>query len=247
MQIIPAIDIKSGKCVCLLQGKFEQITEYSGHPWEVANNYFKQGAKHLHVVDLDGAKEGEAVQVSRIAQICELEGIDIQVGGGIRTHRHIKVLFADGASRVVIGSLAVTSPSLVKEWIAEFGPDRIVLAFDVKINEQGTPLVVMHGWQNEADKNLWELLDLYQDVSLKNVLCTDILRDGTMQGPNVALYQECLKRYPEISFQACGGIGSLDDLKVLQDMNIYGVIVGRALYEKRFTLEEALYKIDTAN
>lgn len=240
MQIIPAIDIKAGKCVRLYQGNFEQITEYTGHPWEVANNYAKAGAKQLHIVDLDGAQVGEAVQTSRIAQICQLENIEIQIGGGIRTHRHIKVLFADGASRVVIGSLAVSSPAQVKEWIKEFGTQRIVLAFDVNIDNKGIPKVVTHGWQNQADQNLWDLIESYQDVALQNVLCTDISRDGTLQGPNFKLYQQCVDKFPDISFQASGGIGSLDDIKVLNDMNLYGAVVGKALFEKRFTLQEAL-------
>jgi phosphoribosylformimino-5-aminoimidazole carboxamide ribotide isomerase len=240
MQIIPAIDIKAGKCVRLYQGKFEEVTEYAGHPWEVANNYVKAGAKQLHIVDLDGAQKGEAVQTSKIAQICQLEGIAIQIGGGIRTHRHIQILFADGASRVVIGSLAMKAPELVKEWITEFGPERIVLAFDVNIDDKGVPNVVTNAWQNQADKNLWEMIETYQDVSLKNVLCTDISRDGTLQGSNIALYQQCIDKYPHILFQASGGIGSLADLQVLQKMNIFGAVVGKALYEKRFTLQDAL-------
>ncbi len=245
MQIIPAIDIKSGKCVRLYQGKFEQITEYAGHPWEVANNYVKAGAKQLHIVDLDGAKVGEAVQTSRIAQICQLEGVEIQIGGGIRTHRHIKVLFADGASRVVIGSLAVTSPEQVKEWISEFGADRIVLAFDVKFDDEGVPKVVTQGWQNQDEHSLWDLIESYQDVPLKNVLCTDISRDGTLQGPNIALYQQCINKFPGISFQASGGIGSLEDITALNEMNICAAIVGKALFEKRFTLEDALKKANS--
>ncbi len=243
MQIIPAVDIKAGKCVRLYQGKFEQITEYAGHPWEVANNYVNAGAKHLHIVDLDGAQTGEAVQTSRIAQICQLEGINTQIGGGIRTHRHIQILFADGAARVVIGSLAVNEPEQVKEWINEFGNQRIVLAFDVNISTRGEPIVLTNGWQKQADKNLWELLDEYQSVDLKNVLCTDISRDGTLQGPNIDLYRQCAQNFPHIHFQASGGIGSLDDLIALKKLNIYGAIVGKALYEKRFTLQEALKKV----
>lgn len=240
MQIIPAIDIKSGRCVRLYQGNFEQITEYEGHPWEIANNYVSAGAKQLHIVDLDGAQAGEAVQTARIAQICQLQGVEIQIGGGIRSHRHIKVLFADGASRVVIGSLAVSSPKLVKEWITEFGPERIVLAFDVHIDSKGEPKVVTHGWQEEADKTLWQLIETYQDVNLKNVLCTDINRDGTMQGPNIELYQECIEKYPDIAFQVSGGIGSLEDIKNLNKMNLFAAIIGKALYEKCFSLHEAL-------
>ena len=242
MQIIPAIDIKAGKCVRLYQGKFEQITEYAGHPWEVANNFANAGAKHLHIVDLDGAQTGEAAQTSRIAQICQLEGIDIQIGGGIRTHRQIQILFADGASRVVIGSLAVNSPVQVKEWIREFAPQRIVLAFDVNIDENGEPKVLTHGWIKETNETLWELIESYQDVSLKNVLCTDISRDGTLQGPNLKLYKQCIERFPHIQFQASGGIGTLDDVLALKKLKIYGAIVGKALYEKRFTVEDALKK-----
>jgi phosphoribosylformimino-5-aminoimidazole carboxamide ribotide isomerase len=240
MNVIPAIDIKSGKCFRLYQGKFEQMTEYAGHPWEIANAYAKSGAHELHIVDLDGAKEGEAVQLSRVAQICQLDGLNIQIGGGIRTHRHIKILFADGASRVVIGSMAVTNSKQVKEWMQEFGSDRIVLAFDINMDKKGEPIVVTDGWQTQGSQSLWELIDLYKDAELKHVLCTDINRDGTLQGPNFALYEECQKRYPNILFQASGGIGSLDDLVALKKLKMSGAIVGKALLEKRFTLEEAL-------
>ncbi len=244
MLIIPAIDIKAGKCVRLYQGKFEQITEYAGHPWEIANRYAKEHAKELHIVDLDGAKDGEAVQMSRIAQICQLEGLNIQIGGGIRTHRHIKILFADGAARVVIGSLAVSEPEKVKEWMLEFGPERIVLAFDVNIDQKNNPMVVTHAWQTQEKKTLWELIDMYSDVPLKNVLCTDISRDGTLQGPNISLYEQCHKRYPDLLFQASGGIGSLDDLVALKKLKMHGAIVGKALLEKKFTLQEALTKVN---
>lgn len=243
MQVIPAIDIKSGKCVRLYQGKFEQMTEYSGHPWEIANAYAKSGAQELHIVDLDGAKEGEAVQLSRVAQICQLEGLNIQIGGGIRSHRHIKILFADGASRVVIGSMAVTNPKQVKEWMQEFGAERIVLAFDINIDKNGEPIVVTNAWQKQGTQTLWELIDLYKDSTLKHVLCTDVSRDGTLQGPNFDLYATCQQKYPDIQFQASGGIGSLDDLVALKKLKMHGAIVGKALLEKRFTLEEALKKV----
>jgi phosphoribosylformimino-5-aminoimidazole carboxamide ribotide isomerase len=243
MQIIPAIDIKSGKCVRLYQGKFEQMTEYAGHPWEIAKAYAKAGANELHIVDLDGAKEGEAVQLSRVTQICQLDGLNVQIGGGIRSHRHIKILFADGASRVVIGSMAVTHEMQVKEWMNEFGAERVVLAFDVNFDKKGEPIVVTDAWQTQGKQSLWELIDNYTDA--KYVLCTDITRDGTLQGPNLALYEKCQKRYPDISFQASGGIGSLEDLVALKKLKMYGAIVGKALFEKRFTLEEALQKVAT--
>lgn len=245
MQIIPAIDIKSGKCVRLFQGKFEQVTEYAGHPWEIANEYANNGAKSLHIVDLDGAKNGNPVQTSLIAQICQLDSLKVQIGGGIRTHRHLKILFADHAARVVVGSMAVINPEEVKSWMKEFGPEKIVIALDVLMDKNNQPIVLTDGWQTQSKQSLWKLIDSYMDAQLKYVLCTDVIRDGTLQGPNFELYEECLKRYPELSLQASGGISSLDDLVTLKKLNLYGVIIGKALYEKRFTLQEALQKVSS--
>lgn len=243
MQIIPAIDIKSGKCVRLFQGKFEEVTEYEGHPWEVASEYAKHGAQALHIVDLDGAKNGKPVQTSMIAQICQLDQLKVQIGGGIRTHRHLKILFAAHASRVVVGSMAVTNPDEVKSWMQEFGSDKIVIALDVIMDKKNEPIVLRDGWQTQSKQSLWTLIDHYMDAKLENVLCTDVTRDGTLQGPNFTLYEQCLERYPQLHLQASGGISSLADIIALKQLNIYGAIVGKALYEKRFTLQEALSKV----
>jgi len=243
MQIIPAIDIKSGRCVRLYQGKFEQMTEYEGHPWEIANEYTKNGAQELHIVDLDGAKNGKPVQSSLVAQICQLDQLKVQIGGGIRTHRHLKILFSDHASRVVVGSMAVTNQQEVKSWMQEFGSDKIVIALDVIMDKNNEPIVLTNGWQTQSKQSLWELIENYMEAQLEYVLCTDVTRDGTLQGPNFSLYEQCLERYPTLRLQASGGISSLDDIIALKRLKLYGAIVGKALYEKRFTLQEALTKV----
>lgn len=243
MKIIPAIDLKDGKCVRLYQGDFDKITEYSGLPLLVAQQFAELGASELHIVDLDGAKLGKEQQFSFIAQICEQNALPIQVGGGIRCQQQIEKYFAAGVSRVVIGSKAITCIDEVKEWLALFGPEKIVLALDVKMDEWDQPILVTQGWQQSSRQTLWDLLDIYENTSLKYILCTDIGCDGTLKGSNVRLYQQCLQRYPNLLFQASGGVGTLSDLRLLNTLDLYGVIVGRALYENRFSFSEAINEV----
>lgn len=240
MIIYPAIDLKSGKCVRLLQGNFDQDTCYSHDPVAVARQYAKEKPEFLHIVDLDGAAKGFFSQHDLIIQLQRESGLKIQVGGGIRTKQDIDILFSYGVTRVILGSIAITMPKLVNHWLDEFGSDKIVLAFDVKINSQGDPMVATEGWSTLSNKTLWNVLDFYQAQGVKNVLCTDIDRDGTLQGPNITLYKDCQKRYPQIAFQASGGIHALNDLQLLKNIPMAGAIVGKALYEKCFSLAEAI-------
>ncbi|MGL4391838.1 MAG: 1-(5-phosphoribosyl)-5-[(5-phosphoribosylamino)methylideneamino]imidazole-4-carboxamide isomerase [Fusobacteriaceae bacterium] len=252
LKIIPAIDLINKKCVRLEKGDFAQEKIYSDSPLEVAKNFETSGAKYLHIVDLDGAKNENSSQSKIIIEIAKNTKLKIQTGGGIRSAEKIKELLDAGINKIVIGSLAVKNPELVKTWMKTFGAENFVLAFDVRIDGNNIPMTSTSGWQKDG-YSLWKILEEYISVNISddknnninnknflNILCTDINRDGMLQGPNFELYAEIKKRYPEIILQASGGIASLENLKKLRDEKIDEVIIGKALYEKRFTLEEAL-------
>lgn len=238
MNIIPAIDLKSGQCVRLYQGQYENMTAYNNDPLKVAKEFADAGADYLHIVDLDGAKQGELINLEIMRAICQNTKLKLQVGGGIRTKQQIDLLFEIGVERVVIGSMAITQIHTVKQWLNQYSAEKIVLALDIRINAQAQPQLASHGWQIDSEKNLWQLLEEYQDTHIKHVLCTDIQRDGTLQGPNTDLYKECQKRFPNIQFQASGGIGSLNDLQKLIKIPVSSVIIGKALYENKFSFKD---------
>jgi len=240
MQIYPAIDLKSGQCVRLYKGDYDQMTVYEKNPVNLAKSFKQQNADMLHVVDLDGAKTGESINADIILKIYQETGLKIQTGGGIRTREKVSKLLSQGIARVIIGSIAISQPGEVLSWLEEFGSEKIVLALDIRWNKANEPVLAQQGWVNTSDKTLWELLDYYQKGSIKHVLCTDIARDGTLSGPNFALYQECMMRYPTIQFQASGGISSLRDIQRLKQTAIAGVIIGKALYENIFSLQEVM-------
>lgn len=238
--IIPAIDLIEGKVVRLYQGDYEQKTQYELDPVEVVHDYADQGANWLHIVDLTGAKDTSKRQLALIKRMVETKRMQFQAGGGIRSEDEVAQLLDTGVSRVVIGSLAVKQPELVKSWVEKYGPEHIVLALDINISETGEKLIATHGWQENSGVALEGLLDDFASVGAKHVLCTDISRDGTLQGANVELYQEMAARFPEVSWQASGGIGSLNDISALKPTNVGGVILGRALLEGKFTVKEAI-------
>jgi len=238
--VYPAIDLRQGKCVRLQQGRFDQVTTYADDPLAVARACAAEGAAWLHVVDLDGAKDGNAAQTDLIRRIVAESGLKVQTGGGIRSEQQIQGYLDGGVARVVIGSLALTNPGLVGAWLGEFGRDRIVLALDVRPAEDGSWHVATHGWQKDSGKTLAAVVDEYGVASLRHLLCTDVARDGLLAGPNLALYQEIRSAYPGIELQASGGVASLEDLAALKATGVAGVVVGKALYERKFTLAEAL-------
>ncbi|QLB13485.1 1-(5-phosphoribosyl)-5-[(5-phosphoribosylamino)methylideneamino] imidazole-4-carboxamide isomerase [Bisgaardia hudsonensis] len=237
--IIPALDLIEGKVVRLHQGDYAQQTTYSDDPIQQFASYIQQGAKQLHLVDLTGAKDPVKKQTALIDKIITATQVNIQVGGGIRTEKDVADLLAIGANRVVIGSTAVTESKMVQGWFEKYGAEKFVLALDVKI-EKGKKFVAIKGWQETSPITLENLIKNYRTFGLQQVLCTDISRDGTLQGSNVALYQEICAQFPEIAFQSSGGIGSLQDIKELKGTGVAGVIVGRALLEGKFSLEEAI-------
>ncbi|CDG21908.1 1-(5-phosphoribosyl)-5-[(5-phosphoribosylamino) methylideneamino] imidazole-4-carboxamide isomerase 1 [Xenorhabdus poinarii G6] len=238
--IIPALDLIDGNVVRLHQGQYDQRRDYGHFPLSRLQQYEQAGARLLHLVDLTGAKDPTQRQIALLKMLLAGVTVPVQVGGGIRTETDVKTLFEAGASRVVVGSTAVTQPELVRQWFQQYGANAIVLALDIRINTSGVKQVAMSGWQENSHATLEDVIDHYLPVGLKHVLCTDISRDGTLGGSNIALYQEICQRYQKIQFQASGGIGRLADISLLPASGVAGVIVGRALLEEKFTLTEAI-------
>ncbi|MFB2538309.1 MULTISPECIES: 1-(5-phosphoribosyl)-5-[(5-phosphoribosylamino)methylideneamino]imidazole-4-carboxamide isomerase [unclassified Acinetobacter] len=237
--VIPAIDVIDGKVVRLYQGDYGQTTQYQYDPIQQLQAYADAGATQLHLVDLTGAKDPNARQIAVIAEIIAKVNCPIQVGGGVRSIDDVKSLLDIGANRVVIGSQAVKNPTMVKEWFKQFGAEKLVLALDVQI-KNGVPYVAIHGWQEDSGITLHSLIEDYQSVGLKHVLCTDIFCDGTLQGSNVNLYKELVQTYPQLAIQSSGGIGNLADIEAIKATGVAGIIVGRALLEGKVTIAEAL-------
>lgn len=238
--IIPAIDLIDGHVVRLYQGDYNQKTQYQLDSIDVVHQYADAGAQWLHIVDLTGAKDVEKRQLDLIKRMVDTGRMSFQSGGGIRSEADVSGLLDIGVKRVVIGSLAVKQPELVKSWIATYGPEAIVLALDVNINAQGQKCIATHGWQEDSGVEIEGLLEDMLSVGAKHVLCTDISRDGTLQGANAELYAEMKAQFPTVDWQASGGIGSLDDIERLKPTSVDGVILGRALLEGKFTLEQAI-------
>ncbi len=238
--MIPAIDLINGQVVRLFQGDYQQKTQYQYTVQDRQQAYFDAGAKVMHFVDLDGAKDSSKRQLTTLKTVMNHPDMIIQVGGGIRNEDDVKQLLALGADRVVIGSLAIKQPELVIQWLNTYGNEKIVLALDVRIDEQGNKQLPTHGWIADSGVTLEDLLAQYQNAGIKHVLCTDISKDGTLTGTNVALYSELCQKYPQIQWQASGGIGSLADIEALIPTGVSGVILGRSLLEGKFTLEQAI-------
>lgn len=238
--IIPAIDLIDGRVVRLHQGDYLQQRDYSASPLAMLLSYQQQGAQYLHLVDLNGAKDPSHRQLGLIDSLVSKLATPIQVGGGIRTRQNIVDLLAVGVSRVVIGSTAISNPDEVQRWFAEFGPQKLVLALDIRISLEGQKQLAINGWQETTAVTLEQLISRFQSEGLAHVLCTDIARDGTLSGCNIELYQAITAAYPLIAFQSSGGIGSLSDITSLIGTGIAGVIVGRALLEARFNVKEAI-------
>ena len=236
MIVYPAIDVRDGKCVRLTKGDFATTKVYNDNPGLMLEEFAKFGATWLHMVDLDGAKQGAIAQGELIKSLVASCNLKVQVGGGIRTTEDIEQLFGYGVSRVVLGSICVSNKWLVKQWLDTYGAEKIVLALDCHLNEDGTPMVTTHAWQETSTVTVWDLLNYY--ATAKYVLCTDISVDGTLEGPSIDLYRELQERFPRISLIASGGVGSLNDLIKLKEINVYGAVVGKAIYEGNIPLEK---------
>jgi phosphoribosylformimino-5-aminoimidazole carboxamide ribotide isomerase len=240
MRLIPAIDLKDGRCVRLLRGDFANQTPYAAQPLDLARRYRVYGADWLHVVDLDAARDGTAAGGNRalIAELAGEPGIRLQVGGGLRSEADVEQVLRMGAARAVVGSAAVSDPKAVRSWLAHFGCERIALAFDVRLDPKGTPCIATHGWQRQSTLALWDALAGFRGSALKHVLCTDVARDGALSGPNVALYAEATRRFPQIVWQASGGIRDTADLEALAACGAGAAVSGKALLENLIPLEE---------
>ncbi len=233
MKIIPAIDIIDGKCVRLSQGNYDQKKVYHDDPLEVAKMFEDAGLNHLHLVDLDGAKQGKVVNWSVIQRICSSTRLTIDFGGGIKTKTDIRKLLESGVHQVNLGSIAVKEPEKVSIWITEFGADKIILSADVRVEK-----IAVHGWTETSELSIWDFISNYQNLGIHYVTCTDISTDGMLSGPNVSLYQKLLAEFPDIKLIASGGVSSKEDLVRLKETGVYGVIVGKAIYEGKIQLDE---------
>lgn len=240
MIVYPAIDLRGGVCVRLMHGRFDQVTEYDENPARRLASFVRDGATWVHIVDLDGAQAGHAVQHDLIGELATSFDIAVQSGGGVRSITDVERLLSRGVSRVVVGSMAVTRPDDVTSWLERFGAEQLTLAFDVRINEQGVPIPSLKGWTEAAGFDLWTALDHYPEGSVRHVLITDVGRDGALTGPNLDLLGEARRRRPDLKIQASGGVSSLDDLTAAAAIGCDGAIVGRAIYEGRFTVAEAI-------
>ena len=238
--IFPAMDLMDGGCVRLLKGDFEARTNYDADPITVARGYADAGADWMHIVDLDGAKSGKAEQSDLILEIANSANINVQTGGGIRDLEQIRRLLDGGVERVVIGSLAITNPQMVKHWLRDLGPDSICLALDVNQGEDGEFRPATKGWTEMSQKTLWKVLNEYLGSGLKTVLVTDIGRDGMQKGGNLQLYKRIQSEFPTLDLITSGGVGTLKHVKSLKRLKPHGIIIGKALYEGAFTLNEAM-------
>jgi phosphoribosylformimino-5-aminoimidazole carboxamide ribotide isomerase len=238
MRLIPALDLKSGRCVRLLRGDFDAETRYPAEPLALLAKYRDLGADWLHVVDLDGARDGSAGNRAIIAELAAQTRVKLQVGGGLRNTAAVTQMLDLGVSRVVIGSAAVIRAHQVRGWLKHFGAEQIALAFDVRMNAADTPCVVTHGWRRQSTLSLWDAVADFANDELLHVLCTDVSRDGTLAGPNRELYAEAVRRFPGIAWQASGGIRDGRDLRALAECGVTAAISGKALLEELIPAEE---------
>jgi phosphoribosylformimino-5-aminoimidazole carboxamide ribotide isomerase len=233
MLIYPAIDIYNGKCVRLQQGNYAAQTVYPDSPMETARSFLDDKLSFLHVVDLEGAKEGHLVNQRSIEAVLGLPGVQAQVGGGVRTREDVSYLFIAGATRILIGSLAVKSPHIVQDWLREFQSERFVIAVDIR---RGA--VVHSGWLERANLTPAAFIDSMAQFGAIHFLCTDVERDGMLAGPSFALYTSLATDFPSLQFIASGGVSQLTDIRDLEVAGCSGVVVGKALYEGRLKAKE---------
>lgn len=238
MIIYPAVDVMEGRVVRLAKGDFDAVTDYGGDPVSAAKAWKDKGAEWLHLVDLSGARDGARRQHDLVEAVAKT-GLKVQTGGGVRTEEDVQAILDAGASRVVVGSLAVSDPQTVIGWLAKFGAARIAAAFDVRLQD-GAAYPTTRGWAERSDRTLVELLADYRLAGLAHALVTDIDRDGMLEGPNLTLYQDLLRIRPDMNWIASGGVSSLDDVKALKAAGMTGAIIGKALFEGRVKLDEAL-------
>ena len=233
IELIPAIDIIDGKCVRLSQGDYDTKKIYNENPLEVAKEFEANGIQRLHVVDLDGAKSSHVVNYKVLDAIAGHTSLTIDFGGGIKTDEDLMIAFENGAHMVTLGSVAVKKPELFKKWLHQYGAEKIILGADVKDNR-----ISVSGWLEEGPQELIPFLTDYTQEGVSKVLCTDISRDGMLQGPSIELYKQVMQRFPTMHLIASGGVSGVDDIIRLDEAGIPAVVFGRALYEGRITMKD---------
>ena len=231
MIIIPAIDIIQGKCVRLTKGDYAQKIVYNDNPVEVAKQFEGAGIKRLHIVDLDGAKAGSIVNLKVLENVAAATDLVIDFGGGVKTIQDVSNIFNAGAAMVTIGSLAVKQPALLEEWLMEFGTDQFLIGADVLDGK-----IKISGWLEDGGINIFDFIGKMLSLGVTNIFCTDIAKDGVMEGPSVDLYKNILEQHPEINLIASGGVSKIDDILVLDALGCTGAIVGKAIYEGKVPL-----------
>lgn len=233
MEIIPAIDLIDGKCVRLTKGDYDQKKQYDASPLDMAMRYEDIGIRRLHLVDLDGAKSSTPKNLHVLEEIATRTSLDIEWGGGIKSDQALRDAFNAGAGHLIIGSVAVSHPELFAQWLRQFGGDRLILGADVKDGH-----VAINGWLEQSEQTIEALIDRFIPNGLHEIICTDIAKDGMLQGPTFELYARLQAAYPEQDIIVSGGISCIDDIHRLHEMGLRRVIVGKAIYEGRITLEE---------
>ena len=233
MKIIPAIDIIDWKCVRLEQGVYSAKTIYNENPLEVAKQFENSGISHLHLVDLDGAKSGNIINWKVLNLIASNTNLIIDFGGGVKSDKDIEIAFENGANQITAGSIAVKNKNNVIDWIKKYGNDKIILGADVKSDK-----IAISGWQETSNINIIDFIRNYKKEGIKHVICTDISKDGMLQGTSIDLYEKILLNFPDIKLVASGGVTNIDELDKLIEIGTYGAIIGKAIYENKITLKQ---------
>lgn len=237
IEIIPAIDIIGGQCVRLSKGDYNTKIVYDSNPLNVAQTFEKAGIKQLHLVDLEGARSNKICNASVLKEISANTHLKLDFGGGLKSKAAIDLAFESGASQITLGSLAVSDPKLVELCLDEYGADRIILGADVK-----NGWIATSGWEKDSGIELFDFLESYLKKGIRRLICTDISKDGMLEGPALDLYESIMKQFPEIQLIASGGVSCLEDVRALNEINCTGVIIGKAIYENRIKLEDLVNK-----
>lgn len=233
IRIVPAIDLIDGKCVRLTQGDYAQKKVYNEDPLEVARMFEDNGIKYLHLVDLDGARQKHVINHKVLEQIATKTNLIIDFGGGIKTEADLELVFNSGATQATVGSIAITNPELLVSWIKKYGSEKIILGADAKNGK-----IAVSGWMDVSDKNIFDFFEDYRKKDIKYVLCTDISKDGMLQGTAIDLYEQLAVKFPELNIIASGGVTKVEEIDHLYNKDIFAVIIGKAIYEGNITLKD---------
>ncbi|HSZ24521.1 MAG TPA: 1-(5-phosphoribosyl)-5-[(5-phosphoribosylamino)methylideneamino]imidazole-4-carboxamide isomerase [Cytophagaceae bacterium] len=233
IELIPAIDLIDGKCIRLTQGDYNKKTIYNENPLEVAKQIEGAGIKRLHLVDLDGAKQKKIVNQKVLETISSATSLHIDFGGGLQSDKDLEIAFNSGAKQITGGSIAVKNSELFSKWISQFGSEKIILGADCK-----SGMIAISGWQETTEISIFKLIEDYIRKGIEYCICTDVAKDGLLQGPSFDLYKEIQTKFPSLKLIASGGVSNIEDVKKLNDMGVYGVIIGKAFYEGKIKLDE---------